>query len=136
MCLYGQTKPVASPRAVGAGAKRGDGACAACGRVLSRGAAQDAVLGGRRFVMTVESLETGKHARRGDGAQCGERWHLGVVVDERLEALGVVASDELDEHPHTRECYLHLVVRSSVQCTGRHDVVACLRQRADGEELG
>jgi hypothetical protein len=61
---------------------------------------------------------------------------LGLVVDGGGNVLGLVALDELGRDAEAREEHLELVVGATVQVRGRDDVVARVRQRRDGHELG
>jgi hypothetical protein len=61
---------------------------------------------------------------------------LGVVVDGSSDVFGLVAVHELGLDSEPREHDLELVVGSSVQERGRHDVVTGVRESGNGHELG
>lgn len=60
---------------------------------------------------------------------------LGLVIDQVLEVLWLVAIDEFRVDSQAREGDLELVVGTAVQVRGRDDVVSGLSERCDGQEL-
>lgn len=60
---------------------------------------------------------------------------LGLVVDGGGNVVGAVAVDELGRNAVPREQHLELVVGAAIQVGRRHDVVARVRERRDGDEL-
>src|SRR5690606_19525405 len=60
---------------------------------------------------------------------------LGVVLDRGFEVGRIVTLDESHLPAEPGECDLELVVRPSVQVGGRHQMVTCLHERGEREQL-
>ena len=61
---------------------------------------------------------------------------LGLVINQFLEFLSVIAFNEFSRDAHAGEGDFELVVGAAVEIGGRDDVVTCVGEGGDGHELG
>lgn len=61
---------------------------------------------------------------------------LGLVINQFLEVLSVIAFDEFSRDAQAGEGDFELVVGAAVEIGGRNDVVTCVGEGGDGHELG
>lgn len=61
---------------------------------------------------------------------------LGLVVDEAGKLLGIISFDELGFNAEARQKHLELIIGSSIQVGGRHNIITCMGQGGKGHELG
>ena len=60
---------------------------------------------------------------------------LGIVIDQGLEVLGIIALDKFGLDAQSWKEDLHLVVRAPIQVRRGNDVVACVCQSGKGHAL-
>lgn len=65
-----------------------------------------------------------------------DEYGLGLLVDSGLDILGLVTVDELGVDAQTGQEDLELVVGTTVEVRGGHDVVAGVSEGVDDDELG
>jgi hypothetical protein len=61
---------------------------------------------------------------------------LCLIINRTLEIFRLIPIHKLCVYAHARQHDFELVVRASIQIRRGYDVVACMRERSDGYELG